>query len=298
MDDCCQDFEEFCPDEYNKYLRTSLSYPFVHGHEDFKCVSLENGFMKQINTLMVHTCAFDGSECEFAPELNEDVNTFVPVYDIHRGVHYVSGQCAMCNGARQVIPWGVTLNCSPMEEEKDYINTRLVNSTASLADITRTGKCTPEYSISGESRNCTHNVVFKCKEPCRNQELIRLCESKAQDLTLYSEGQFFHSPTDGVYRNPYCALCNGQTNSSTSGMSCGMYFPIDNIMESKPMDPGSFSLTLVFDFDPRNGLTVGEHPPPECPIGEIFVPDEDACRPITCPSGFVAEWFRLHSRTF
>ena len=52
---------------------------------------------------------------------------------------------------------------------------------------------------------------------------------------------------------------------------------------------GWFSLTLVFDFDPRKGLTVEKHQPPECPIGEVYVPNQDACRPITCPSGLVLD---------
>ena len=52
---------------------------------------------------------------------------------------------------------------------------------------------------------------------------------------------------------------------------------------------GSFPLTLMFDFDPRKGLTVGKHQPPECPIGEVYVQDEAICRTITCPSGFVLD---------
>ena len=41
----------------------------------------------------------------------------------------------------------------------------------------------------------------------------------------------------------------------------------------------------MFDFDPSKGLTVGE----KCNDGEIFVPDEETCRAITCPSGFVLD---------
>ena len=44
-------------------------------------------------------------------------------------------------------------------------------------------------------------------------------------------------------------------------------------------------MTLVFDFDPRKGLTVGE----KCQDGEIYVQDEEACRVITCSSGFVLD---------
>ena len=51
----------------------------------------------------------------------------------------------------------------------------------------------------------------------------------------------------------------------------------------------SFSLTLVFDFDPRNGLVVGKLPPPECAAEEVYVPHENICRAITCSSGFALD---------
>ena len=73
-------------------------------------MSFDAGQGRTINNLMLHTCS-DGSECEFTAELNEDVNTFVPMYDIHRGVHYVSWQCAVCNGASDVDHWDVRLKC-------------------------------------------------------------------------------------------------------------------------------------------------------------------------------------------
>ena len=54
--------------------------------------------------------------------------------------------------------------------------------------------------------------------------------------------------------------------------------PADNLMCSgdfhrypsveRPPPVVSFSLILVFDFDPRNGLVVGELPPPECAAEE------------------------------
>ena len=286
--DCCQDFQEFCPKETQQFEEQSGLYPPRHTHHDFKCVSLRYDFIKWTENLMVHTCP-NGTECEFTPWLSEDVNTFVPMYDIHRGVHYISGQCAVCNGVTSVEPWGVRLECRPLQDPKEYISTGLVNSTESLTDINEVGDCDVLYSVAGESRPCAMNVISTCKDSCQNEALVSLCESASQDLILYKEGEFTWSPMDGVYRNPYCALCNAHADSTTSGLTCGDTSPEHGIQGLRPDFDGSFSLTLVFDFDPRKGLTVGEHPPPECAPGEIYVPDEDACRPIKCVSGFVLD---------
>ena len=111
--DCCQDFQDLCPMEFKNLQGRFEQYPSTFHRNDFECRSFE-GYR---NNLVVHTCP-DGSECEFTEELNEDVNTFVPMYDVHRGVHYISGQCAICNGAREVEPWKVTLECDPVEVHK------------------------------------------------------------------------------------------------------------------------------------------------------------------------------------
>ena len=113
---------------------------------------------------MITTC-LDGSDCEFTTELNEDPNTFVPMYDIHRSVHYISGQCAVCNGTTQVEPWDVTLNFEPLEEKNYYVNTGFVNSTESLTDLKDTGTCRISYRISGEHRTCDPYSRWKCLSP-------------------------------------------------------------------------------------------------------------------------------------
>ena len=61
------------------------------------------------------------------------------------------------------------------------------------------------------------------------------------------------------------------------------------VNEPVPEPVVSFSLTLVFDFDPRNGLVVGKLPPPECAAEEVYVPQENVCRAITCSPGFVLD---------
>ena len=165
--DCCQDFQEFCPEQYDLFAEQSRLYPSHYNHSDFKCVSLKYDRFESTKNLMIHTC-MDGTECKFTGELNEDVNTFVPMYDVHTGVHYISGQCAICNGVTSVLPWEVRLECKPLQDPKEYISTGIVNSTESLTDIKDVGDCRMLYSMTGESRPCVKNVISTCNDSCQN----------------------------------------------------------------------------------------------------------------------------------
>lgn len=51
----------------------------------------------------------------------------------------------------------------------------------------------------------------------------------------------------------------------------------------------SVSLTLIFDFNPRNGLVVGQHKRPECEPGEEYYPRENVCRKTACQPGYVLD---------
>ena len=275
-DDCCQDFQELCPMEFENMQRRIAQYSCTFHHTDFECSTFYGEYM------VIHTCP-DGSKCEFTSQLNDDVNTFVPMYDVHRGVHYISGQCALCNGAREVEPWRVTLGCGVMDEHKDYVDTGIINSTESLTDIKNSGNCFKLfYSINGEQRPCFNPVVSSCKEGCRNQNLVSLCESGYQSLTITVSKT---SVDQRVYRNAYSAACNAADGATTDNLACsGVYW---SELDLGPVD--SFSLTLVFDFDPRNGLVVGKLPPPECAAEEVYVPHENICRAIRCSFGFVLD---------
>ena len=272
--DCCDDFQEFCPKEFLHFRKASEQYPSTHSYSDYRCFS----FRGANEHMVIHTCP-DGTECEFTPRISEDVNTFVPMYDVHRGVHYISGQCAVCNGASDVMPWGVSLICrgapvrGPGQPRQDDVK---INSEASLSRVVNSRGCFLNYTVTGEPRPCTtRTVTTACKPSCQNQELIAQCESGTVTYTAI-EGD--------IYKNVYCALCSGDHNYTTEDLYCGL-----NIGRGRPdRQPGNvptFSMTLVFDFDPRKGLTVGE----KCKVGQIYVPDEEACRAITCPPGFVLD---------
>ena len=81
--DCCRNFQNICPQEFTKAERVIADYPNQHGHQKFHC---------RQDVVTMTTCP-DGSACQYSEQLNDDVNTFVPMYDVTNNIHYVSGYC-------------------------------------------------------------------------------------------------------------------------------------------------------------------------------------------------------------
>ena len=223
-----------------------------------------------IGYLMITKCSSaDGSECEYSRTPSIDANTFVPMYDHNRGVHYISGHCAMCNGARDVTPWNVELECSDVSELTMYRELGVVNSTKSLLDAWNSGK----YFVSQSHyriRLCySGDVTSTCPSWCHNETLIWGCESGYQGLTTIGfQGE--------VYKNGYCAACNAKKGSK---ISCGVHpkIGLNNVV--------FFSLTFAFDFDPRKGRTANYNARGNSPDNSIlrcqarFVLDGSDCIP-------------------
>ena len=260
---CCHDFPDFCPDEYKHYQELSSLYPPVHDPNEFACVTIAT------KTLVVDTCP-GGSKCKFKKNLNDNANSFVPMYDPNRKIHYINGQCAVCNGAIDVVPWGVELDClhRNLSSVSENFTSVKINSTDMFETFTHPNyACNLKYINPGEEQPCITYYLLEstCPDTCENQDLIDSCDSESQDVVNSN----YHT-----YKNVHCALCNaGRWNQ-----------PSDSRISF-----ADFSLTLVFDFNPKRGLTVGKHSLPECAAGEKYVRNEDACRPFTCPSGFVMD---------
>ncbi len=287
--DCCSDFQQFCPKEFQDFGNSSRTHAPTFSPEDFRCVSFSTSLGESFNSLVVFSCP-DGTECQHSSQLNEDVNTFVPMFDPNRGVHFISGHCAVCNGITEVQPWKVTLFCAPVFGPQEFKETGVVNDTETLSEVVGIRSCHLVYWKHQNSRPCRHGVISSCPDSCENQNLVKQCKSGTQDLLRYKKEPWVNTDsTERVYRNPSCAVCNAAQNSTTSGLVCAVFTRNFEVNRFIPHQPGSFSLTLVFDFNPRRGLTVGRHTIPECDPGEVYVPNEDACRPILCRTGFVLD---------
>ena len=182
-------------------------YPFNRTFKDFQCKSFLETVKnltipdKYFHAFMISTCP-DGTKCEFTTELSEDVNNSTPMYDVHRGVHCITGQCAMCNGATEVTPWGVKLNCDVVPEPKDNFDSGLMNLTEPPSDTKNSASCAITYRVSGDVRPCDSSIITStCSASCHNQNLTNLCNSDFVSLT-------FDEYRRRVYKNGYCAMCN------------------------------------------------------------------------------------------
>ncbi len=290
--DCCLDFETFCPKEYGEAQDIIHDYPSRLTLKDFSCIDIPDLGSK----LMIDKC-LDGSLCKYEYTLSDDPNMFVPMYDPGKGITYASGHCAICNNAKHVIPHSAEFICREkfrygsifgQDFSSDVLSKvgESINTTDELREMANHTECFLTYKESnGDSnlqyRPCVKNVVSECEESCLNEALISNCSAYQGYVTLFRQ----------VYRNVHCALCSN-IEANTDHTLCKKMIPCN------PWDWGcrdgvnpitdniqTFSLAMVFDFNPASGLTVGRHVTPDCPIGEQYVWDEDVCRPITCPHG-------------
>ena len=348
--DCCHDFKETCFGVFVEAYAVRAPFLQQFGSQQFKCVS---------DIMVMATCS-NGSACAYSTVLNDDVNTFVPMYDVTKKVHYISGYCAICNGAVNVIPWDVSLRCSRTIKpgiSNDQTDRSTINSTQSFNQIRQSASCSLRLNkpVTAQSRKCVPSVLSSCRSNCLNEELIKQC--------LTSSSEYTYLGLNALYKNPYCVLCGDHTYSQStiedlscfpgslsppppsppppspppppplppptppsppppppsSPLSPPRFVPTDVRFPSLPRDidpfspigipvhppevaPSpdfgsiptfeSFSLTVVFDFDPRRGLAIGDQKSYGCDPGEAYHLDEGVCRTVACPSGL-----RLDGRT-
>ncbi len=185
--------------------------------------------------------------------------------------------------------WNVGMECRNCEtvwgacEPPDIITEKgtVLNNTEYALEIldyldSSPTVCSMEYSHPAQ-RNCHPFVMTSCASNCGNDELASKCEA--------FQGYVQFLGQEDAYRNVYCALCsNNELVTSADlfpGANIGMFLAARGV--------SSFSLTLVFDFDPTRGLAVGRHEPIECPQGEKYNYEEGACRKVTCPPGKILD---------
>ena len=111
--------------------------------------------------------------------MNDNMNTFIPVYDIHRGVHYISEQCATCNRVMDIISWNVVAKCVESNPENFSIS-KHINGSGIFQPC---NKMILLYFPSGEPRPCLKNIIATCKTSCKNTKLKNICESGAVSYT-------------------------------------------------------------------------------------------------------------------
>ena len=183
--DCCKDFNTSCPEEFKEFQDISEQYPLKHESTDFICKGFDTVEGLIFHNLVINTCA-DKSSCELTTKVQEDTYALLPVYDIHREVHYISGQCALCNGATDVKPWNVIVECqdNQSDNEEHFPNDKRTKITNFMTGLfLRCDKMVLLYEPSGESRPCSKDMKSTCRSSCKNQKLRNCCEKGPMSLT-------------------------------------------------------------------------------------------------------------------
>ena len=193
--DCCQDFEQFCPKEFREFQDISKNHPFHRVPADFTCKTFDIIGDDTIQNLVIVTCP-DGSKCKFTPKIDSNMDDSLPVYDMHRGVHYISEQCAKCNEASHVKPWNIVADCIESEDSDSY------QPKQDSGLVTKCKQFAIYFSPTGVTRPCIIDMISSCRSTCKNEQLKYLCEKGPMSLANLK----FHLKT---YRNEYCAMCNG-----------------------------------------------------------------------------------------
>ncbi len=215
------------------------------------------------------------------------------MFDSVTGIHYINGHCALCNKVSRVMTWTVIIDCDEVEPTRNS-SSRLVTSSESLRELAYES-CHVHYTPKGVKRPCELGLISHCPETCDDQNIAEQCQRGAKDRIISIKH-------DASFRNVFCVMCH-EPNTTKSDLSCNNKLSrVDFVPPAAKIRPGSFSLTLIFDFDPRKGLRVAENDRPQCNPGEVFYESAGACRRrrISCEpglsrqsSGCVEEPFRF-----
>ena len=222
-----------------------------------------------------------------------------PFSDSTTGRIYRNDFCALCNNISFIVPWRYLLACTV------EVRNAVLNGTITIAILEE--QCLPQGyfppsfymrpppqtdDLIEYPRNCTPAISTCLSREELNQFLdvasdydtIREgCENSSYSLV---EGYSFHHGATVVFRNTYCAICNGLHLSSD--ISC-----FNSSLPSQPpgfANSNSTNTTLV--LDPFNGALFffesGGEPITfiefNCSTGEIYDVVEQECQFVTCYS--------------
>ena len=226
MHDCCEDF-------YYGQM------PYLYQHQ-FECVPLyEIVKNKDYGITMVTKCSssWDNfqimSMCESVAKINDSLLR-IPVSDkTEYHVMYKNIYCAICNFVNDVYFWKQVVRC------------RNETGVRTLSDMK---ECTlsyfrPKPDISYRTCQMSKTIVSSCnfsEVSTLAPVNVEKCENGTYAVTYDTYGK--------MYRNEYCAMCNGVEKES---MCCKYIGPITNDTESiiMPGDPYKipYSLRRILD---------------------------------------------------
>ena len=268
--DCCHDFKTHCPEEARNNPDLITNQPALcRSIDDEDCVK---------DYLLIGSCKKKDSACAIS---KDSLNLFVPVFDVKRKLHFVNLNCAVCNGAKDVIPWNATLACvKPYEHNRKNLSETITKEEFNelwkscyvylLPDegaIEKPRRCIQPWRISSEP----------CDPQCAGTKFQRLCQAPDEHKTYLQP----RPPHPSSFSNFFCLLCvePDPTDILKKTAECSLDVPKIACL-GKPI---SFSFQLLFDVSLRHGLTVGEEPVLDCGEKQVWVEAEDRCRDLYSP---------------
>ena len=260
--DCCYDMSSECPDEYAFSRHTTE----VH-NATCRSVTVNSDPEWKFMYMVVSYCKSDPQACTWSSKSPYD---FIPVVDRQTGIHYVNVKCAVCNGAESLVPWRSNITCRERfisVNGNRSTNFKKIETMTLIREAVRnplkTAQCRLDLYPPAEikqPRRCLpfSKFEFNCVKPCENDDLTHACEHLSTN--------YFHIGKK-IYRNHYCALCTKRYRSLRCGVGDGL------IRETSEPWSTRFEMSLIFDFDPNDGLQVGESQVSalKCPTGEKWL---------------------------
>ena len=268
--DCCHDFKTHC-------LEEARNNPDLITDQPALCRTIGSGDCAK-NYLLIGSCKKKDSSCAIS---KDSLNSFVPVFDVNRKLHFVNFNCAVCNGAKDVIPWNVILACEKPYEQ----NRKNLSETITKEELNELWKNCYVYLFPDEEamenpRRCIRPVAISsepCDLQCSGTEFQRLCQGPDEHKTYLKT----RPPHNFSFSNFFCLLCvePEPTDILKKTAECSLDVP-KIVCFGQPI---SFSFQLLFDVNLRRGLTVGEDPGLDCGEKQVWVEAEDRCRDLYSP---------------
>ena len=278
FNDCCdssfEDLEDECPDSLSDL--SSL----------YRCNSVvTNEQRTEIAVYMISECPRGWFEAEgddkvdlyelVSTKCQTATNNFPPVSDFDTGFVYKNEFCALCHGVRSPVLWLTLYFCSNRLTTtiEDVVTPQLLSDFC----LTQNYYSPPFHFLNSNlPRFCYPSITTCLSEDealddisISYTELLNGCQNGYQNLVRQDGSQM-------IFRNEYCALCNGYNIEELQCFSDTIFF----FTTLRPSD-SIFSVSLLLDTVNKNTqLSTGERFSfiDNCPPDSIFNTNNNACQ--------------------
>ncbi|XP_033640926.1 uncharacterized protein LOC117301141 [Asterias rubens] len=182
--------------------------------------------------------------------------------------------CVLCHSLQlsSVMSWDIKISAAVLQDWKaDNYSVSMIEILKSSPNLDRTQPNIQFVPTDLSSRACLPNIIDACPVGYDNQFVIGQCKSYMNAAV--------NPLTKVIYRNWYCALCNGGIDPQIN--ICNSFRLLPSLLFTTP-------LTAVIDFRESESLHsyFGEEFQTACEEGEFLDPFSLRCRVLQCPLGF------------